>query len=78
MDRRITLHSQRLFEAFFNTTRAHWFAQGGRFNETQVAELATSVRQQATVMSMSDVCLILALLTVVTWFIIPLFPPKQS
>jgi DHA2 family multidrug resistance protein len=77
IDRRLTLHSARLEEAFYARNLAVLGEVPGLSSPAALLQLAGAIKQQALALAYADVFLVMAVLSLATILFLPLLPPRE-
>jgi hypothetical protein len=77
IDRRMTLHSARLEEAFYARNLAVLGEVPGLSSSAALLQLAGAIKQQALALAYADVFLVMAVLSLATILFLPLLPPRK-
>jgi hypothetical protein len=77
IDRRLTLHSARLEEAFYARNLAVLGEVPGLSSPAALLQLAGAIKQQALALAYADVFLVMAVLSLATILFLPLLPPRK-
>jgi EmrB/QacA subfamily drug resistance transporter len=79
IDRRMTLHSQRLLEGAFEHVRAGFLPRiTSMLPQQTLQNAAEQVAREAMVLSIADVFLVMGFISLLSLLLIPLFPPKPA
>jgi DHA2 family multidrug resistance protein len=78
IDRRLTLHSARLEEAFYARNVAVLGDVPGMSSGPALLHLAGAIKQQALALAYADVFLVMAVLSLATILFLPLLPPGKQ
>jgi DHA2 family multidrug resistance protein len=79
IDRRMTLHSQRLLEGTFEHVRAGLLPRiTSLLPQQTLHNAAERVAREAMVLSIADVFLVMGFISLLSLLLIPLFPPKSA
>jgi EmrB/QacA subfamily drug resistance transporter len=77
IDRRMTLHSARLEEAFYARNLAVLGEVPGLSSPSALLHLAGAIKQQALALAYADVFVVMAVLSLATILFLPLLPPRE-